>query len=321
MYKVIMAPTEGLDTERYAISVATHLAQRFDAELRLVRVEAAPIGLETLNPVAVAAAEEALRESRLARLRKLEALGAECRGLGEIRVITALEDGAAAPTLCDYASRFKVDLIVMSSHARGGISRFALGSVADYLIRRADVPVLIVKPGVTLSGGKPGETFNRIVVPLDGSSLAEQILPQVAALASRLNATVSLLHVLTPLTYSQKEIMQPGLPWWDTDIAIADEYLTRAASYLTEVGLAVSKDVVLSEHIPSAILDYASRSRADLIAIASSGAGGVGRFVFGSVADEVTRKSQTSLLVFHPKKTATRTTNTERLVAEPYAGV
>jgi nucleotide-binding universal stress UspA family protein len=132
---------------------------------------------------------------------------------------------------------------------------------------------------------------------------------------------VSLLHVLTPLTYSQKEIMQPGLPWWDTDIAIADEYLTRAASYLTESGLPVSKDVVLSEDIPSAILDYASRSRADLIAIASSGAGGIGRFVFGSVADEVTRKSQTSLLVFHPKKTATRTTSTEWLVAEPYAGV
>ncbi len=322
MYKVIMAPTEGFDTERHAISVATHLAQRFDAELRLVRVETAPIVLETLSsPAGLIAAQEALREGRLARLRKLEALGTECRALGEIRVITALEDGAVAPTLCDYAGRFKVDLIVMSSHARGGISRIALGSVADYLIRRADVPVLIVKPPVTFFGGGPGETFNRIVVPLDGSALAEQILPQVSALASRLNATVSLLHVLTPLTYSQKEIMQPGLPWWDTDIAIADEYLTRAASYLTDSGLPVSKDVLLSEDIPSAILDYASRSRADLIAIASNGAGGIGRFVFGSVADEVTRKSQTSLLVFHPKGAIARTKNSEGLVAEPYAGV
>ena len=124
MYKVIMAPTEGSDTERHAISVATHLAQRFDAELRLVRVETAPIVLETLsNPEGLIAAQEALREGRLARLRKLEALGTECRALGEIRVITALEDGAVAPTLRDYAGRFKVDLIVMSSHARGGISR------------------------------------------------------------------------------------------------------------------------------------------------------------------------------------------------------
>lgn len=322
MYKVIMAPTEGSDTERHAISVATRLAQRFDAELRLVRVENGPIVLETLsNPVGLIATEQALTEVRLARLRQLEALGTECRALGEIRVITALEDGVVAPTLCDYAKRFKVDLIVMSSHARGGVSRIALGSVADYLIRRADTPVLIVKPPVTLFGGGPEETFNRIVVPLDGSALSEQILPQVAALASRLNATVSLLQVLTPLTYSQREIMQPGLPWWDTDIAIADEYLTRAASYLTESGLPVSKDVVLSEAIPSAILDYASRARADLIAIASSGAGGIGRFVFGSVADEVTRKSQTSLLVFHPKREVAPTKNKERLVAEPHAGV
>ena len=322
MYKVIMAPTEGFGAERHAISVATHLAQRFDAELRLVRVETGPIGLETFsNPAGLIATQEALGEGRLARLRKLEALGVECRALGEIRVITALEDGAVAPTLQDYAGRFKVDLIVMSSHARGGISRIALGSVADYLIRRADVPVLIVKPPVTFVGSGPGETFNRIVVPLDGSALAEQILPQVAALASRLNATVSLLQVLTPLTYSQKEIMQPGLPWWDTDIAIADEYLTRAASYLTESGLSVSKDVVLSEHIPSAILDYASRSRADLIAIASSGAGGIGRLVFGSVADQVTRKSQTSLLVFHPKRAVTKAKSSEGFVAEQYAGV
>lgn len=322
MYKVIMVPTEGSDTERHAISVATRLAQRFDAELRLVQVENAPIVLETLsNPAGLIAAEQVLTEARLARLRKLEALGTECRALGEIRVITALEDGAVAPTLCDYARRFKVDLIVMSSHARGGVSRITLGSVADYLIRRADIPVLIAKPSVTSDGGGPEETFNRIVVPLDGSALAEQILPQVAALASRLSATVSLLQVLTPLTYSQKEIMQPGLPWWDTDIAIADEYLTRAASYLTKSGLPVSKDVVLSEDIPSAILDYASRARADLIAIASSGAGGVGRFVFGSVADEVTRKSQASLLVFHPNREAAQTRGTERLVAEPHAGV
>ncbi len=115
--------------------------------------------------------------------------------------------------------------------------------------------------------------------------------------------------------------MQPGLPWWDTDIAIADEYLTRVASYLAEAGLSVSKDVVLSEKVSSAILDYASRSRADLIAIASSGAGGIGRFIFGSVADEVTRSSQTSLLVFHPKRAAATTKNSERLVGKPYAGV
>jgi nucleotide-binding universal stress UspA family protein len=302
MYRVIMAPTEGSDSEKAALSVAVKLAQRFDAELRLVRVLSAPLVFEPDGrPPALETLEETFREERLARLRKLEALGTECRVLGEIRVITALEDGPVAPTLRDYAKRFNVDLIVMSSHSRGGLKRIALGSVTDYLLRQTNVPVLVVKPPVSFIGATPEETAGRIVVPLDGSALAEQILPEVAALALRLNSSVVLLHVLTPVTYSQKEIMQPGLPWWDSDIAGADAYLVRTAEYLTEQGVAVSTDVVLSEDIAGTILDYSARIRADLIAIATRGIGGMSRFVFGTVADEVARRSSTSLLVFHPK--------------------
>ena len=302
MYKIIMAPTEGSDNEKAPLSVAVKLAQRFDAELRLVRVLSAPLVFEPDGrPPALEALEQTFRDERLARLRKLEALGTECRVLGEIRVITALEDGPVAPTLRDYAKRFNVDLIVMSSHSRGGLKRITLGSVTDYLLRQTNVPVLVVKPPVSFISATPEETAGRIVVPLDGSALAEQILPEVAALALRLNSSVIQRHVLTPETYSQKEIMQPGLPWWDSDIAGADAYLVRTASYLTEQGVAVSTDVVLSKDIADAILGYAARTRADLIAIATRGTGGMSRFVFGTVADEVARRSSTSLLVFHPK--------------------
>jgi len=302
MHKVIMAPTEGSDSEKVAISVAVKLAQRFEADLRLVRVKSEPLVVDTSAQMPVLPTEEMLWEERVAHLRKLEALGSECRALGEIRVMTALEDGPIGPTLRDYALKFNVDLIVMSSHARGGMKRIALGSVTDYLIRRTNIPVLVVRPPVSFIGeGLQQQPVSRIVVPLDGSGLAEQILPDVSALALRLGSTVSLLHVLTPISYSQKEIMQAGLPWWDADIAAADAYLARAASYLTEEGLAVTKDVVLSDDIASAILDYSARMRADVIALATSGVGGMSRFVFGTVADEVTRKSTTSLLVFHPK--------------------
>jgi nucleotide-binding universal stress UspA family protein len=298
-----MAPTEGSDTERAALTVAVKLAQRFDADLRLVRVEATPLVIEPVptRPV-LAITELTLRDERLARLRKLEALGTQCRALGDIRVITALEDGPVAPTLRNYARKFNVDLIVLSSHSRGGLRRVTLGSVTDYLIRNTNIPVLVVKQPASFISATPEESVSRIVVPLDGSPLAEQILPEVAALALRLNATVNLLEVLTPQTYSQEQIMQPGLPWWDSDIAIADEHLSRAARYLIAEGLAVSKDVVLSDDVATGILDYSTRTRADLIAVATSGRGGMSRFVFGTVADEITRKSPVSLLVFHPKQ-------------------
>ena len=321
MYKVIMAPTQGSDSERAAISVAVKLAQRFDADLRLVRVETTPLVIEAVaRPPVLTITAQTLLDERLARLHKLETLGTECRALGEIRVMTTLEDGPVAPTLRDYAENFSVDLIVMSSHSRGGVKRITLGSVTDYLIRHTNIPVLVVKPPVSFIGATPEETFSRILVPLDGSALALQILPEVAALASRLNATLNLLQVLTPVTYSQKEIMQPGLPWWDTDIATANAYLDRCVSYLAEEGLTVSKDVVLSNDIATAILDYSARTSADLIAVATSGSGGMSRFLFGTVADEITRKSLTSLLVFHPKRSAVTDERPGRSKAQALAG-
>jgi nucleotide-binding universal stress UspA family protein len=302
MYKVIMAPTEGSDSESTALKVAFKLAQRFEAELHLVRVETAPLVIETVvRPPVLKIAEQTLHEERIARLRKLDALGGELRALGDIRVISALEDGPIGPTLRDYVREFRVDLIVMSSHSRGGLKRVALGSITDYLIRHTNVPVLVVRGPEMFVGAPFQEAVGKIVVPLDGSALAEQILPVVASLALRVRAGVSLLQVLTPRTYSQQQIMQPGPPWWDADIAAADSYLAGAASGLTEKGVAVSTDVILSENVSDAILDYAARTRADLIAIATRGSGGMSRFVFGTVADEVTRKSPRSLLVLHPK--------------------
>lgn len=302
MFKVIMAPTEGSDSEQGALSVAVKLAQHFDAELRLVRVLSAPLVIESVpRPPVLEITEDTLREERLARLHKLEALGAQCRALAEIRVTTALEDGPVAPTLRNYANKFNVDLIVMSSHSRGGLKRVTLGSVTDYLIRHTNIPVLVVRPPASFVTLGREKTVPTIVVPLDGSTLAEQILPPVTTVARRLGATVSLLRVLTPSTYAQEQIMQPGLPWWDADIAEANAYLSDAASSLTQEGVAVNKEVILSDNVATAILDFVSRTKADLLAVATRGSGGMTRFVFGTVADEITRTSPISLLVFHPK--------------------
>jgi nucleotide-binding universal stress UspA family protein len=322
MFKAILAPTEGSDSERAALSVAVKLAQRFNADLRLVRVDSAPVNIEPVPQAPMLmVTDELIREERLARLHQLEALGTECRSLGDIRVITSLEDGPVGPALRDYANNFNVDLIVISSHARGGVRRTILGSVTDYLIRNTNIPVLVVKQPASFIGATPEETLSRILVPLDGSALAEQILPEVAEVALRLNSAVTLLRVLTPVTYSRYQVTQPGLPWRDFDMAKADASLARSASYLADKGLTVSQDVVLNDDVPNAIISYVARTGSDLIAIATSGSGGLSRFAFGTVADEVTRKSPCSLLVFHPKHVRSVVAAGESSVEETLAGV
>ena len=300
MYKSIMVPTEGSDNEQTAISLGARLAQRFDAKLHLVRVQSAPLAVgQLIGPSLIS--DEVVREERRAAARKLDELGAKC---GRRGVITALEDGPVGPSLRDYAARVNVDLIVMCSRSRSGMRRVLLGSITDYLVRHTNVPVLIVKPPLAGSGTTPQVPFSRIVVPLDGSALAEQTLSEVERVASRQGSTINLLHVLTPATYSQNEIMQPGLPWWDHDIEKAEAYLANAARNLTDRGFTVGTNVVLSDDIASAVIDFSVRSRADLIAIATRGVGGMSRLIFGTTADEISRKSPISVLVFHPRSGA-----------------
>src|SRR5688572_19268406 len=94
MCKAIMVPTEGSAMENAAIRMAMALAKRFDADLHLVRVDAAPAVMETGTvPPVLLITEETLREARRERQRQLEEAGAEWSKAGEVDVITALEDG------------------------------------------------------------------------------------------------------------------------------------------------------------------------------------------------------------------------------------
>jgi nucleotide-binding universal stress UspA family protein len=301
MYKVIMVPTDGTGFDREAIRVALRIAERSDAKVRLVRVLATAsfFGMAaTAEGTAIAA--EVVHSERDRALSELYALAAECRATSQADITVDLHAGPVGDVLQGYARRNDVNLIVISTHGRSGISRLSLGSVTDSLIRHTTIPVLVVKPPTSYLNPQVIEAFKRIVVPLDGSMLAEQILPRVLALAKLEEAEITLLNVLIPQSYAQREIVDPNLPWWDKDIAHAQTYLFRVAGRLRRNGVAVTTDIVIGENVASAIGDFAGRERADLIAIATHGRGGLARMLRGSVADAVMHSSRLSMLVFKP---------------------
>ena len=304
MYKVIMVPTDGSGFDREAIRVALRLAERTKAKLLLVRVLATGSFFAAAPFESPLIAPEVMSSERDRALSELYALAAECRSVSSADITVDLHAGPVGDVLQGYARRNDVDLIVMSTHGRNGISRLSLGSVTDSLIRHTTIPVLVVKPPSSYLNPQVACAFNRIVVPLDGSTLAEQILPRVLELARLEEAEVILLNVLVPHTYSQKEVVDPSLPWWDKDISLAQVYLSYVATRLRHRGLTVTTDIVISEKVASAIGDFASREKADLIAIATHGRGGVARMVRGSVADAIMHSAKISMLVFKPDKAA-----------------
>jgi nucleotide-binding universal stress UspA family protein len=301
MYKSIMVPTDGSGFDREAIRVALRVAERTGAKVRLVRV------LPTGSFFGVAAASEGLalaaevvRSERDTALSELYSLAAECRVTSKAEITVDLHSGPVTDVLQGYARRNDIDLIVISTHGRNGFSRLSLGSVTDSLIRHTTIPVLVVRPPASYLNPQVSGPFNRIVVPLDGSTLAEQILPRVLELAKLEEAEITLLTILVPQSYSQKEIPDPSLPWWEKDISLAQVYLSYVATRLRHRGVTVTTDIVIAENVASAIGDFASREKADMIAIATHGRGGLARMLRGSVADAIMHSGRTSMLVFKP---------------------
>ena len=104
--------------------------------------------------------------------------------------------GAASAVIFDTAKATWANLIVMSTHSRGGLARFVYGSVADEVLRRVPVPVLFVSANCTevWDGGQP----QRVLVPLDGSSLAAEAVRPARELAATLGGELLLLAVVEP---------------------------------------------------------------------------------------------------------------------------
>lgn len=310
MYKMIMVPTDGSGFDREAIRVALRIAERTDAKIRLVRVLATGAIFDmTATTGGTTHSNEVARSGRDAALSELYALAAECRATSKADITVDLHGGPIDEVLQGYARRHDVDLIVISTHGRSGISRLSLGSVTDSLIRHTTIPVLVVKPSASYLNPQINKAFKRIVVPLDGSTLAEQILPRVVALAKIEEAEITLLNVLIPHSYSQKEMLDSNLPWWDKDVSLAQAYLFRVAAKLRRSGVTVTTDIVIGENVASAIGDFAGREGADLIAIATHGRGGLARLIRGSVADAVMHSSRLSMLVLKPDDVAAMETS------------
>jgi nucleotide-binding universal stress UspA family protein len=299
MYRNVMVPVDGSSFAREAVFEGLRIASQSGAALRLVRVAVSPLNAGPVESVAVES--ERMRQVHASELAELYALAAECRAYSTVNVTASLERGPVADALMGYARRHAVDLIVMRSHARHGLSRVWFGSTADALIRESGIPVLVVRPSSVGTAVKSGTRFKRIIVALDGSTLAERALAPAVALARLEGATITLLRVVS----SWKQIHDGELaaaagPASAIAVDAAQMYLDGLSRHYT--GVTMKRRVVIAEDVAQAILRAAASEEADMIAIATRGRGAVKRAASGSVADVVMREAVVSALVIHPDR-------------------
>ncbi|SRR5579884_313220 len=287
MLSTILVPLDGSPFAERALPYATTLARAAHARLLLLRaVLAHPLpgtdpALAQLTAVqhaeaALAAVAERLRRDGLA-------------------VDTAVYYDEAATAIADAAHYRHADLIVMSTHGRTGLGRWLYGSVADRVLRRAEVPVLLIP--ATCERVWAGAGALRVLVPLDGSAFAEEALAPAEALATGREMVLLLVQVVEP----PAPMMANGSLAFDpeAELAAAEQYLKQVADRLRGQVQAVEIHTAVGE--PAACIAQAARAhQADVIAMATHGRSGLARLVLGSVATGVLARASTPLLLVRP---------------------
>ena len=292
MYTRMLVPLDGSETAEKVLPYARALARSLKIPVELLAV--IDIGL-------YASGERARYRDTLldAAIRRnqvyLQRVAKTFQGAGAEWTV---EGGAPEEAVITKAAENKGTLIAMATHGRSGLKRWLLGSIAEKVLRGTGDPVLLVRANEEAK--TEGEaTPNRIIVPLDGSELAESVLPTVVELAKALKLKIVLLQAC-----SGKAIVS-GYENYLGDLneieAVlkkeASSYLDSRVEQLKREGLADVLPIVSEGEAAETIIELAKGAPNSFIAMGSHGRSGVRRWVLGSVTEKVVRHADNPVLV------------------------
>jgi nucleotide-binding universal stress UspA family protein len=301
MYNRILVPLDASKTAEKVLPFARFLARRLKLPVELLEViDVAEIG-RRIPPDKAQFVSTALENVARSSAKYLKEIAGT---FPETVVNCTVEKGTAAEVIIDKAAAEKDTLINMATHGHSGIKRWLLGSVAEKVLRGATNPLLLIR--ATEEAKTEGEaTLKSAIVPLDGSELAESLLPRVAELAKPLQLEVVLFRAYT-IPYSALAV-DPESFYLVSDeeliSAMRDEvvaYLDKKAQAIKKLG--VDRVSTIAEYGLAAdeIIALARKTPDVLIAMCSHGRSGVKRWVLGSVTETVARHSGDPVLVTRP---------------------
>ncbi len=235
-----------------------------------------------------------------AATRYLEERAKQLRSQG-ITVETAVRRGNPAEVILEQTMARQVELIVMSTHGRSGLARWALGSVAERVARSVPVPLLLLPdaaPATTVAlGVQQTGAMPQILVPLDGSVKAEAALPSAIEMARLLHAEVRLLYVFVPKF--EESSLEEVHRTWDAGrrrVHQIERYLMRQAETVQHAG--VKAHWTFGYGMPGVkIIDAAHSQQVRLMVMTTQGRGGLVRWRLGSVSEEVLHDGRLPILL------------------------
>lgn len=280
MIETILVPLDGSPAAETVLPYVELIATRTGADVKLLTVGDDAEAVDYLNDVA-----SELRSRSLA-----------CSA--------QVAPGDEAETIIDHADALDAGLTAMSTHGRSGVMRWVLGSVASKVLHGTARPLLLVR--ARDDGQAPSASIERIVVPLDGSETSLAVLPYVEELAAALGADLVLYNGVPPLDIYPGTETSGGRVGDLVDELLVQgrEFLARVASEIEARGEVKAQTVVTLGYPVDEVTRVADEVDAGLVAMATHGRSGVDRWVMGSVADGLVRRSSLPCLLLRPEGTS-----------------
>jgi nucleotide-binding universal stress UspA family protein len=267
----ILVPLDGNPFAEAALPYAEALARRTGATIHLVRASLVrhppPDNTEEARIVA---------HERAYLVEQAKRLGAE-----QLAASVTLQQSAPSDAIVGQARQWGADLIIMATHERGPISRAIFGSTTAAVLDDTPAPVLLVQPG----DAPPFTGPQRVLLPLDGSSQAEEALPAAQLFAQILDAPLVLVLALPRDESGDEPPMRT--------------YLREVTGRLEQAGLTVQVEI-RSGDAHRVIREIAEKTGATLIAMAMREHTGLRRVVLGSTAEAVLRATELPLIMVRP---------------------
>lgn len=290
MIERLLVPLDGSPLAECTLPHAVAIARAFGAQITLLRV------LEREKPRSVDLLEWHIRKAEVSTY--LDGVAGRLRALG-LQVEKEIREGPAAESIVEFAHEQRIDLILLSSHGRSGLSGWNISSVVQKIILWACMPTMIVRAYQAIPASLADLRYRCILVPLDGSPRAECALPLATTLARHQQAQLLLAHVVC------RPEMPRRAPPTREDVELAEKLMRRnlleASRYLEQLRQHLAPDTqtcLLQEDSAALALQELVRQReADLVVLSAHGYSGSNKWPYGSVALNFIAYGTTPLLI------------------------
>jgi nucleotide-binding universal stress UspA family protein len=301
MLQTILVPLDGSELAERALPLAVGMVQGGSGKLVLTRV-AHSHSFPGVDPV----------EGQVRSINEAEdylgIVAARLRADG-VAVETAVAYGPAADGILDEIRVRRPDLVVMATHGRSGLGRWVSGSVAEAVLGRGEVPVLLTRAWHAEQPARPVTDYQRLLVPLDGSRFAEAAVPVAAELAARIGAELVLMAAVFPPSAVRDGRTGQLVRTVDQDL---EDLQTDARRYLAGIERGVRErlptvsvrfDIRIGAPV-DAIVVASEENGPTIVVMATHGRTGLSRLFLGSVAAAVLREGEVPLLLVRPRELA-----------------